>query len=378
MKNLLTLAALCFTMILNAQWIKDTSCNNKANLIVNQAIEYAMNLEYMAAFGAANSALLLDKDCASAKLTLAFISSSNPKWGSRAQKLKEINTSKLTAEEKGWYDYMSASSDDKESLETSLVSKFPKSPLLNYMATSPQDFNSFKVFAEKFPTYAASAYNMMSYGYMNGAYGEKNELEAMKYVKMSQNMHAGPNSYDSMAEHYASMGDYENALKTQLKAVDFGSFSSPYMKYAQIYYAKTKASSISEKIMANQKAIQKAQIGGDYESYKKFEHPEITVTTGDSNLNPFYVYTKEDVTKTTPITWDVFEFSNMKTYFSPDMKTAVVTFEADGAYIVTETDKTVSYATRGSSTWINTSDGWKILHTSYAPRKGKTGIPEMD
>ena len=42
------------------------------------------------------------------------------------------------------------------------------------------------------------------------------------------------------------------------------------------------------------------------------------------------------------------------------------------------TDKTVSYATRASSTWVNTQDGWKILHTSYAPRKGKNGLPEMN
>ena len=378
MKNLLTLLALCFTLILNAQWIKDTSCNKKASLVANKAIEYALNLEYLPAFGAANSALLIDKDCGCAKLTLAFISSSNPKWGNRTKKLKEINTSKLTSEEKGWYDYMSASSDNKKTLETSLVSKFPKSPLINYLATSVNDFNSFKVFAKKFPAYSSSAHNMISYGYMNGAYGEKNEVEAMKYVKLAQKLHDGPNSYDSMAEHYASMGDYKNALKTQLKAVDFGSFSSPYMRYAQVYSAKTDAANISEKIMANQKALQKAQTTSDYESYKKFEHPEITVTAGDSNLNPFYVYTKEDVTKETPITWEVFEFSDMKTYFSPDMKTAVVSFEADGTYVVKATNKTVSYATRGSSTWVNTNDGWKILHTSFAPRKGKVGIPQMN
>ena len=33
-------------------------------------------------------------------------------------------------------------------------------------------------------------------------------------------------------------------------------------------------------------------------------------------------------------------------------------------------------ATRASATWSNTDDGWKILHTSYAPRKGKNGLPE--
>jgi hypothetical protein len=119
-------------------------------------------------------------------------------------------------------------------------------------------------------------------------------------------------------------------------------------------------------------------MAGDYESYKKFEHPEIQVSTGDSNLNPFYVFTKKDITKEAPLTWEFFELSDMETYFSPDMKTAVITFIADGKYTIIKTNKTVSYATRASSTWVNTQDGWKILHTSYAPRKGKNGLPEMN
>ena len=378
MKNILTVVALSFTVILNAQWIKDTSCNKKAKIAANQAIEYAFNLEYMAAFGAANSALLIDENCGCAKLTLAYISSANKKWGSRSSKLNNINTSKLSKEEKSWYDYMAASSDNRKSLEISLINKFPKSPLINYLATSTQDFNSFKVFAEKFPEYASSAYNMISYGYMNGAFGEKDTEQALKYVKMSQDIHNGPNSYDSMAEHYASMGDYENALKTQLKAIDFGTFSSPYNSSAQLYYAKSVASDISKKIMDLQNEMQKAIMEGDSESYKKFEHPEIKVSTGDSNLNPFYIYTKDDLTKDAGLTWEFFELSNMKTYFSPDMKTAVITFVADGKYTITATNETTIYATRASSTWTNTNDGWKIMHSSYAPRKGKNGLPEID
>ncbi|MBT4868790.1 MAG: nuclear transport factor 2 family protein [Polaribacter sp.] len=378
MKNIITLIALSFTMFINAQWIEDASCNKKASIIANQAIEYVFNLEYMAAFGSANSALLLDENCGCAKLTLAYISSANSTWGSRAKKLKEINTSDLTSEEKAWFDYMSASSEDQKSLEKSMVEKFPKSPLINFLPTSIQDFNSYKIFAEKFPEYSSSAYNMMSYGYMNGAYGEKDTAQALKYVKMSQNSHDGPNSYDSMAEHYASMGDYENALKTQLRAVDFGTFSSPYRTNVQLYYAKMAISDVRKNIMAKQKEMQQAIMAGDYESYKKFEHPEIQVSTGDSNLNPFYVFTKKDITKEAPLTWEFFELSDMETYFSPDMKTAVITFIADGKYTIIKTNKTVSYATRASSTWVNTQDGWKILHTSYAPRKGKNGLPEMN
>ena len=41
------------------------------------------------------------------------------------------------------------------------------------------------------------------------------------------------------------MGDYENALNTQLKAIDFATFGSPYMKTAQLYYAKKNKKSIN-------------------------------------------------------------------------------------------------------------------------------------
>ena len=214
-------------------------------LIANNAIEYAMNLEHMAAFGAANSALLIDEDCGCAKLILAAVSSSNKNWGSRSKKLKDINTTNLSPEEKGWYQYLAASSEDRQAVSKSLASKFPKGVLMNYLGTSPQDFNSFKVFAEKFPSHASSAYNMISYGYMREDFGKEDTANAMKYVKMSQDMHDGPNAHDSMAEHYASMGDYENALNTQLKAIDFATFGSPYMKTAQLYYAKKNKKSIN-------------------------------------------------------------------------------------------------------------------------------------
>jgi len=376
MKKNLTFVALCFTMLLNAQWINDTSCGKKASLIANNAIEYAMNLEHMAAFGAANSALLIDEDCGCAKLVLAAVSSTDENWGSRSKKLEAIKTTKLSPEEKGWYQYLAASSEDRQAVSTRLASKFPKGALMNYLATSTQDFNTFKAFAEKFPAYASSAYNMMSYGYMRGDYGKEDATTAMKYVKMSQDMHDGPNSHDSMAEHYASNGDYENALKAALKAVDYATFSSPYMKTAQLYYAKKNKKSISDKVIALQESMQKAIMSGDYEAYKKFEHPEIKVPTGDSNLNPFYIYTEKDVVIDTEITWEFFKLSNMETYFSPDMNTAIITFVADGKYTFIDNAKTVSYATRGSSVWNNTDDGWKVLHTSYAPRKGRVGIPE--
>ena len=124
--------------------------------------------------------------------------------------------------------------------------------------------------------------------------------------------------------------------------------------------------------------MQAAILKGDYVAYQKFEHPEITVTSGDSNLKPFYVLTKMQILEDAPLIWGAFDLSDMNVYFSPDMKTAVVTFNADSSFTIKETKKKTIYATRGSATWVATADGWKILHSNFSPRKGKKGLPKMD
>jgi len=378
-KSLLLIPFLLIAAVVNGQWIQNSSCDKKANIVANQAIEYMANLEYLSALGAANSALLLDENCGCAKLTLAAISSQNPKWGSRIQKLDEIDTSKLTAEEKAWYNYLRIVDNLKRpEFQITIQNKFPKSPLINYLGTSVNDFNSYKLFTEKFPTYSSSAYNMISYGYMMGAFGEINMEEAKKYIEMSKNMHFGPNSFDSMGEHYASVGDYEKALESQLTAIDFATFASPYYTNAQLYSAKMSKDKISQTIMDNQKVMQSAILNGDYESYKEFEHPEIVVTTGDSNLNPFYVFTKDNLDEDAPMTWNAFNLSNFEVYFSPDMKSSVITFDADGSFTMIDSKIKIDYSTRGSATWVSTTEGWKILHSSYAPRKGKNGLPDVN
>ena len=49
-------------------------------------------------------------------------------------------------------------------------------------------------------------------------------------------------------------------------------------------------------------------------------------------------------------------------------------FHAKGDYTVGEGDK-VDYNTRASSVWISTENGWKIMHSSWAPFGGGNGIP---
>ena len=370
------LLLLLSTSISSAQWVQKTSCNENAAIISDQAVEALTNLEYTMALGMAKAALLIDSDCGCAQLTLAAISSPNPKWGSQKSKLAAINVSKLSEEEQTWHAYLMASREDRDAVAKIGASKLPNSPLINYLTTKSKDMNSFKSFAEKFPKNAASSYNMMSYGHLNGAFGETNKEMAMKYVKQAQQLHDGPNSYDSMAEHYATLGDYEKALELELKAVDFATFGSTYWRFAQTYRAKANQVKLSEKLMQMQKELQAAILADDYKTYSKFEHPDIIHKTGDSNLNPFYVFDKSSFGGNEAVVWNNLDLNDMDVTYAPDMKTAVMTFYGSGSYVFKESKEKVIYSTRGSSVWVNTAMGWKIMHTSWAPNKDGNGIPQ--
>ena len=375
MKKLLFILALSST-VASAQWVQKTSCKKDAAKITNEAIESIANLEYLPAMGMAKAALLLDPKCGCAQLALAAISSPNPNWGSQKSKLEAMNVSSLSAEEKAWHEFLMASREDRPAVAKASATKYPDSPLVNLLVTSPADFNSFKTFAEKFPNQAAAAYNMMSYGYLRGDYGEPNQDMAMDYVKRSQQMHDGPNAHDSMAEHYAAIGDYQKALDAELKAVDYARFGSPYWNYARTYYSKVNQEELSKELMKSQTEAQDAVTNGDYETFSKYEHPDIIHTTGDSNLSPFYTFNKASFDREQAIVWNKFELNNMNVTYSPDMRTAVLTFYATGSYTFKDTKEEVAYSTRGSSVWVNTADGWKIMHSSWAPNKDGKGIPQ--
>tara|TARA_B100000767_G_scaffold275735_1_gene314848 strand:- start:30541 stop:31671 length:1131 start_codon:yes stop_codon:yes gene_type:complete len=375
MKNYFLLLVLS-TSITTAQWFEKTSCNKNAEKITNQAIESLTNLEYSIALGMAKAALTLDPNCGCAKLIVAAVSSNNPDFGSRQAKLDTIDVSKLSAEENVWHTFLGASREDRPKVVETGVSKHPNSPIINYLTTRGSNFKSYKAFAEKFPKNASSSYNMMSYGYLRGDFGDPNQKMAMEYVKKSQAMHDGPNAYDSMAEHFASIGEYEKALELELKAVDFADFGSTYWNSAQLYWSKTNQTEVSDNIMQKQKKMQEAILTRDYEAYTAFEHPDITHSTGDSNLSPFYDFNKKAFEQEAPIVWNTFDMNDMEVSFSPDMKTAVLTFYGSGSYTFNLDKKEVSYSTRGSSVWVNTNKGWKIMHSSWAPNQGKNGIPQ--
>jgi len=359
----------------SALWMENTSCNKKAALIANQAMESMLNLEYLIAYGQAKSALLLDADCGCALLTLARVSSGNEEWGSRQSKLSKINRGSLSSEEKVWYDIMSASDDVYEKDIEKAKQSFPESPFFNYMIDY-SDFSAYKKFTQDFPNHASSAYNMVAYGYIYGDYGDVNYEKARDAANKSTKLHNGPNIYDSMAEHEFNQGNYEEALKYQRQAIDFGTFSSPYWVRARMYYSLVNKEEVVATLVENQKAIQEAFLKNDFEAYSKFVDSSSPLVAGDSNLQPFYTVDKSSFDKElVEVTWNSFELYDFEAHFSPSMTTAVLTFYAKGAYVVEDSDSEVAYRTRASSVWVDTEDGWKIMHENFAPQKDASGIP---
>ena len=380
MKKMKKIYILFFTIVSGlsyGQMIQKSSCSKKANQITNKALEHMMNLEFLTARGMAEAALIVDDSCGCAKLIVARVSSPNKDFGTRSNKLKMIDRSKLSGEEQVWFDVLNIKDKEKYAeIQKKGEVMFPKSPLVHYLATGGTNYESYKAFAEKFPDQSSSAYNMMSYGYLRGDYGSVDEEKAMEYVLKSQKMHNGPNSFDSMAEHFASLGDYDKAVENQLKAYDYATFVSPYQPKIGEYWKKANKNELVKRLEKLQSDMQDAILKGDKEAFKKFSHPDITISTGDSNLGEFYDFSEENIKLDENFTWDSFELENIKVYFSTNMNTAVVTFYAKGGYTMKGSSESTPYSTRASSVWVDTNQGWKTMHSNFAPNKGKIGLPQ--
>jgi len=162
---LTTLMSLAFLVNANAQqWIEDTSCNKKASEIVNEAITSLSNLEHLTAIGMAKAALVVDNDCECANLVIAAAASNNADWGSRAEKLKQINVKSLSNVEKAWYSLLSTPNDKFNESAEKALKNHPNSPLISWL-NSGQDTEANKAFANKFPALAAGAYNTIAYAF---------------------------------------------------------------------------------------------------------------------------------------------------------------------------------------------------------------------
>ena len=101
--------------------------------------------------------------------------------------------------------------------------------------------------------------------------------DAMEYVIKSQKMHNGPNAFDSMAEHYASLGEYDKAVENQLKAYDYATFTSPYQPKIGEYWRKANKNQLIKDIEKLQSDMQDAILKADKEAFKKFTHPDLSL-----------------------------------------------------------------------------------------------------
>ena len=379
MKKILLTSLLSFAFLINAnaqQWIEKTSCNKDASKIVNEAITSLSNLEHLMAIGMAKAALVVDENCECAKLVIAAAASNNSDWGSRSEKLQNINVKSLTEIERTWHILLSTSNDNYNKAVEKAISMHPNSPLINWFGTSVGNWESFREFSKKFPRNSSAAYNMMAYAYARGDYGEEPDFDsAYQSIAKSLILHKGPNALDSEAEIAAMQGDYEKAVNSQLKAFDYAPFASPYLPKLRTYSRNLNKENVVKNLKQAQIDVQEAIENQNIEVWKNYTMDDMKLMTGDSSLTKFYEQTDELFLEKRNFSWDSFDLRDIDVNFSPDMNMAILTFYASGAYTLNESNEKVDYSTRASAVWIATDSGWKMVHANWAPFGG-AGIPQ--
>ena len=132
---------------------------------------------------------------------------------------------------------------------------------------------------------------------------------------------------------------------------------------------------IKSTLKENAVKLQNAILDQDLEEFNKHVDQDMPFTTGDSNLSKFYVMNSDRFDMEQKAKWGEFDLYDIKVSLSSDSKTAVLTFYAKGDYTVDDSES-IDYSTRASSVWVSTSNGWKIMHSNWAPLEGGTGIPK--
>lgn len=374
MKKNLTILYICLLLSFSSygqQWIDDNSCDTKASQILNEAITHLANLEHMMALGMANAVLMVDKDCECAKLVQAGAASNNANWGSRSEKLKNINTNLLSSVEKTWFMLLSTPNDKYDNAAKKAVEMHPESALINWITSSNNDLELMKKFANKFPKNAAAAYNAMAYSYAR----EGDYDTAYQSLEKSLQLHDGPNALDSRAEIAAMENDFQKAFDNQVKAYDFAPFASPYQPKLVTYARNLNKENLVNGLKEAQIAVQDAIENQDLDEWKKYVSNDMDLISGDSSLTEFYVQTEERFSEKRNFSWDEFKLRDIDVNFSPDMSMAILTFYANGAYTFNDSKEKVDYSTRASAVWIATNTGWKMVHANWAPFGG-SGIPK--
>lgn len=132
---------------------------------------------------------------------------------------------------------------------------------------------------------------------------------------------------------------------------------------------------IKSALKENAVKLQNAILDQDLEEFNKHVDQDMPFTTGDSNLSKFYVMNSDRFDMEQKAKWGEFDLYDINVSLSSDSKTAVLTFYAKGDYTVDDSES-IDYSTRASSVWVSTINGWKIMHSNWAPFGEGNGIPK--
>lgn len=204
-----------------------TTASNSAKAQFRTALDHLNNVEVMAARDAADRALKKDPDFALALLVRGLTSESFADGKSYIEKA-QAGRSAVTVGERHFIDAVAARrAGDMKKMTTAvkaLAEAHPRDPdalfMLGQMHFSMQNTEktkeTFNRLLEIDPKYAA-AYNLLGYRAMYE--GEQEEAESMfkTYVELRPD---APNPYDSLAEYYLKVGNYEDAVANYMTAYE--------------------------------------------------------------------------------------------------------------------------------------------------------------
>jgi len=133
---------------------------------------------------------------------------------------------------------------------------------------------------------------------------------------------------------------------------------------------------LSTELIESSISFQLAYINNKYPETSNYMSDEIVTTIYNSSGQPLVKLTKEEITNSgSGWAFDSFEMINHKVFLSPDMKSAAITFDAQGVISFEDGNENMPYSTRASQFWITTKDGWKILHSHWSPKTSSNGVP---
>jgi len=357
-------------------WISASSCSESAHQLVNEAIEAANNVEAGRAWGLSQAALIIDPGCVAAQIAQAALASANEEWGSRGTRLAALEGQEMTPSERAWASVLSTAGDERLAGCEAAAEEFPNDALFARCAipATAEGAAQLVEWTRRFPSLAASAHNVMAYGYAQGSWGmEINEAESARQLEMYLSMHDGPNAYDSYAELSHGQGNDSTAFEYQLKAIDRGGVL--YQASAVRYRRFSQRAAIEEALRAAMTEMASAAASGDTEVNGK--HMAASFIMCYSSMSPCQEETVEGYqARTGGLNWQTSGITDVEVSFGPDMLVAMTHGNQTGTY-TDSNGQLVEYSTRVSMVWDLSGAAPKLIQANFAPMGG-AGIPSAE